>query len=286
MRSVPGLHYFGLAERHHVVRAGIRRAAVGLAIEPLVFEEKDGIVAADGGAQQAGGVERVRWKHHPQPGNVGKDTLAALRVIDGSAGKVAANGHANDAGRGERVVRAPADQRQFAAQLHHGGPDVVKELDLDHRLQSALGHAGGAAHDVGFGDRRVEYPVRTELYLQAGGELEDAALALDQFLLEIFFAAAVGDIFSEDHDALIAAHLVAQGGIDQVGHGLGRRFSCRQRPPPQPWTPRAGFRRRTRWDQDSANTHTAAPCRERVLAPAAPGQRRLADRHPPAFPAG
>jgi hypothetical protein len=34
--------------------------------------------------------------------------------------------------------------------------------------------------------------------LQAGGELEDSALAFDQLLLDVFFAAAVGDVFAED----------------------------------------------------------------------------------------
>ena len=45
-------------------------------------------------------------------------------------------------------------------------------------------------------------------------------------------------------------------------------------PLPRPWTPPAGFRRRTRWDQGSANTYTAAPCRPWVLAPAGRGQPR------------
>src|SRR4029078_1737130 len=112
-------------------------------------------------------------KHHPQSGNVGKNTLAALRVVDGPAGKVAADGHADDAGRGERVVRAPADQRQLATQLHHGGPDVVKELDLDHRLQSALGHAGSAAHNVSFSDRRVAEPGGAQICSPHSADTED-----------------------------------------------------------------------------------------------------------------
>ena len=65
----------------------------------------------------------------------------------------------------------------------HRGPDVIEELDLDHRLQSARGHADGAADDVGLRQRRVEDAVGAELALQSGGQLEDAALALDLLLL-------------------------------------------------------------------------------------------------------
>jgi hypothetical protein len=45
---------------------------------------------------------------------------------------------------------------------------------------------------------------------------------LTSFCFEIFFAAAVGDVFAEDDNALVAAHLVAQRGVDEVGHGLVR----------------------------------------------------------------
>src|SRR6202011_3385698 len=98
------------------------------------------------------------------------------------------------------VVRAPSDQGQFAAQLHHGGPDIVEELDFDYRLQSAGSHAGGATDDVGLGDGRVEYAVGTELHLQPGGQFEHATLAFDQFLLEVVLPAAVGHVFPEDHN--------------------------------------------------------------------------------------
>ncbi len=42
-----------LAEGDGVVGAGIDGAAEGLAVEALVFEEEHGVVAADGGAEQA-----------------------------------------------------------------------------------------------------------------------------------------------------------------------------------------------------------------------------------------
>src|SRR5208283_504863 len=81
-------------------------------------------------------------------------------------------------------------------------------------------HTGGAADNVGFGQRRIEDAVGAELELQASGQFEDSSLAFDQFLLEILFAAGVGYILSEDDDTLIAVHLVAQRGVDEVRHGL------------------------------------------------------------------
>ena len=65
---VAGLHNLGLAERDHVIRAGIRRAAEGLAIEPLVLEEQDWIIATDRGAQQAVSIQRVGGKTTRNPG--------------------------------------------------------------------------------------------------------------------------------------------------------------------------------------------------------------------------
>ena len=66
-----------------------------------MLEEEHGIVAADGGAQQAVGVESVGGKDDAQAGGVGEDAFAGLRVIDGAAGEIAADGHADDGGHGE-----------------------------------------------------------------------------------------------------------------------------------------------------------------------------------------
>ena len=124
------------------------------------------------------------------------------------------------AGAGEVSIRAPPHHRQLVANLVIRRPDVIKELDLNHRLQPARGHANGAAHDVGFRQRRIEDALAAKLHLQAGSQLEHAALALDLFFLQIFFAAAIRHIFAKHHNAIIAPHLVFQAGIDQVGHGL------------------------------------------------------------------
>ena len=123
------------------------------------------------------------------------------------------------AGAGPRAVGAPAHDGEFVVDLVHGRPDVIEELNLDDRLHAADSVADGAADDVGLGERRVEDALGAELGLQAGGELEDAALAFD--FGERLFAAGVGHVFAVDDDARIAAHLVVQAGVDEVGHGAG-----------------------------------------------------------------
>src|SRR5579862_1911430 len=126
--------------------------------------------------------------------------LAALRVIDGPARQISANRDANHQRAGESIIRAPADHAQLIANLHHRRPDVIEELNLDHWLQPTRGHTGGAPHDGGLSKRSVEHPVIAKLALQAERQLEDSALTLDQLALQIFFAAAVGNVFAKDHD--------------------------------------------------------------------------------------
>src|SRR2546423_1679631 len=90
-------------------------------------------------------------------------TAAAMVVqSNGAAGR-----DADHHGTGERVVRAVPQHRHLIPQLHHRGPDVVEELDLDHRFDPARRHADGAADDVGFGERRVEDAGAAEGPLQA-----------------------------------------------------------------------------------------------------------------------
>src|SRR5439155_15592002 len=76
----------GLAERDHIVRTGVRRAIVRLAIEVLRLEEQHRVVRANRGAEQSVGVEGSRGHDDAQTRQVREDTLARLAVIDGAAG--------------------------------------------------------------------------------------------------------------------------------------------------------------------------------------------------------
>src|SRR5512146_2179993 len=133
-----------------------------------------------------------------------EDALTALRVIDGPAGEIPADGHSYHSRRREVAIGAPAHQRQFVAELLHRGPDVVEELDLNHWLEPTSGHTHCAAHDIRFRQRRIEDTIAAVLGLQAGGEFENATFAFDLLLFQILFAADVGHVFAKDHDPLVA----------------------------------------------------------------------------------
>src|SRR4029077_9650228 len=105
-------------------------------------------------------------------GDMRKHALAALGVIDGPASQISADGHSYHAWGRESIVRAPADQRQLIAQLHHGRPDVIEKLDFDHRLESASSHPRGTSDYVGLGQRRVKYAIRAESKVQSFGQIE------------------------------------------------------------------------------------------------------------------
>src|SRR5258705_18866 len=213
-----------LAERDHEVGAGIRGFVVGLAVEVLVFEEQHGIVAADGGAQQAVGVEGRGRTDDAQPRDGGEDHGARLRVIDRADFQVATVGHAHDDRGAEGVARTPANGRELIAELVIGRPDVVEELDFHDGLEAPGREPDGSTNDVGFGQGGVVHAVAAELALQPPRHLEDAALALH--FLQVLHAADVGDVLAEDEDPRIARHLVLHAAVEQIHHrrGLAREM--------------------------------------------------------------
>ncbi len=234
-RQVPALLHPGRTpEGDRVVRSGVGALVVDLAVEVLVLEEEDRVLATDGGAQEPVGVLGVRGNHHPQPGDVGEENLAALAVVDRAALQVAAVGHANDHRTGEGPVRAPADEGQLVADLHERRPDVVEELDLHDRLQAAGGHADGPPHDGGLGEGGVVDPPGSVSALEVVGDLEHPPLALH--LVQALLAGAVRHVLPEDHDPRVPRHLVVQARVEQVHHRLGGAVGDR-----------LGGRRRWRW---------------------------------------
>src|ERR1700722_19750893 len=95
------LHDSCFAEWDHVIGTGIRSASVGFAVEAFVLQKQNRVVAADGGAQQSSGIERVGWEHDSHAGSMREDALATLRVVDRASGEITADGNANDHGRRE-----------------------------------------------------------------------------------------------------------------------------------------------------------------------------------------
>src|ERR687888_620203 len=95
---------------------------------------------------------------------------------DGAAREVAADGDPHDHRAREGAVAPPADRRSFRAELLHGGPDVVEELDLRTRAQPAKRLADRAPDDARLGKGGVEAPRLPELALQTHRDPEHAAL--------------------------------------------------------------------------------------------------------------
>src|SRR2546423_8009993 len=207
----------GLREGDHKIVAGVGTLVIGLAVEVLVFEEEDGVVAAYRRAQQAVRVERVRGVDDTQARYVREERVARLRVVDRAALKIPADGAAYDDGALPLVPRTPAHQGQLVPDLMIRGPDVVEELYLDDGLQPAGRHAYRAPDDVGLGERRVEDARRAELALQVGRHLEDAALALHT--VEVLLARTIRHVLAEDDDFDRARHLFVQATVDEVNNG-------------------------------------------------------------------
>src|SRR5207249_11570619 len=140
-------------------------------------------------------------------------------MVDRAALQIATVRDAHHHRAREGVAGAPPQSGQLVAELMVGGPDVVEELDLHHRLQAASREADGAAHDVRLGERGIVNPIAPELSLEPPRDLEDTALALD--VLQMLLAAHVGHVLAEHHDARIPRHLVLQAGVEQVDHRGG-----------------------------------------------------------------
>src|SRR5262249_43757187 len=151
-------------------------------IQSFVLQEQYRVITTNCCAQQSSGVKGVRGEHDPQSGCVSEDAFATLRVINSAACEISANRHSYHNGRGKGVVRPPPDDGQFIAQFHQRRQNEVEELDLNDRFDPTNRHTGGASDDVRFGERRVEYPIGSELNLQTGRQLENTALTLDQLL--------------------------------------------------------------------------------------------------------
>ena len=219
-REVGALAYNpGLAKRNHEIVARVRRFVVGLPIKMLVFEEHYRIVTTNRRSQQPVRIQRVRRIDDAQARNLGEERHARLRVINRAAFQISTDRNPHYHRRREFIARAPAQQRQLVAYLVKGRPDVIKELNLNHRLQAARGHADGPADNICFRQRRIENARAAEFALQVGSNFENAAFALD--LSQRFFARAISDVFAECDQARIAFHLSVQATIDQIDHRAG-----------------------------------------------------------------
>src|SRR6476660_9743396 len=71
------------------------------------------------------------------------------------------------------------DLRDLRDDLVEAGKNEAVELDLGDRSIAAHSQTDCGADDPGFGERGVQYPVVTEILLQAIGDAEDATKLAD-----------------------------------------------------------------------------------------------------------
>ncbi len=171
------------------------------------LEHEDRVVAADGAGEQPLGVRRVRRHDHGEPRSVRVGRLDRVGVQLGGA-HTAAVGRAH----GDRAVEAPAaavaQPRELAHQLVVRLHREAAELDLGQGHQAGDREPDRRADDHRLGDRHVEHAVRAEPVERAVGGAEHATVR--------------ADVLTQEHDALVARHLVEDRLADRRQHGHAR----------------------------------------------------------------
>ena len=100
----------------------------------------------------------------------------------------------------------------------HRRPDVIEELNLHHRLQTAHRHPDRTAGNIRLSQRRVEATFAAELGLQSSRQFENSTLAFHLALAERLVARRIGHIFAKHHNTFIPAHLIFETAVNQVRH--------------------------------------------------------------------
>src|SRR6266542_1785617 len=139
---------------------------------------------------------------------MGEDALARLAVINRASCKITTDRRTNHHRAGEAVVGPPAKRDELVANLHHRRPDIIKKLDLHHRLQPPRRHTHGSAHDAGLGKLRVVAAGTAELALKPVRRFEHPTFAL--YPGQLVFVTAVGHVLTKHNHARIATHFIAQ----------------------------------------------------------------------------
>ena len=157
-------------------------------------------------------VARIRRRHHLQPRDHHAPVLDALRMLRAEArARAVAGAHHQRAF--ELAVRHVTALREFVGDVVEAHREEIREHDLGDRLEPRHRRAHGGAEDRLLGNRRVAHAHRTEFLQQANGSLEHAAGA--------------GDVLAQEHDVLVALHLLR----DAAGDGIAIRQFRHAKPP-------------------------------------------------------
>ena len=206
------------AERH--LERLVGDLALDQPVGALVLEEQDRVRILDGRPEHARRVVGRPWDDHLEAGDVAVGGLDRLRVVQGPV-HAASPGRTDDHRQTEVPVAPIPHPRDLRDHLVVGGVDEVGELDLGDRQEPVQGHAHRDPDDAGFGQRRIDHALVSELGEEILRHAEDPA--------------ARRDVLAEHHDALVRGHLVVQGVVDRrddvlLGHSPSRsKNTCRSR---------------------------------------------------------
>ncbi len=202
--SSAGAHLARLTEGHEVLTVG---HLAGGAVTRDGLEHDDGIVGAHRAREQPLGVGGVRRHHHREPGRVRVRRLDRVGVQFRRADATAVRGTHGDRAL-EPAPAAVPETRQLADELVVRLHGEAAELDLGERHEAGDREPDRRADDRRFRDGHVEHPAGTEAVERTVGGAEDPAVR--------------ADVLAEQHDPLVARHLVEDGLADRREHGHAR----------------------------------------------------------------
>src|SRR5579863_1540732 len=164
-----------------------------------MFQVKHRIIIPNGGFEQSFGIVSGRWHNHLDARYVEEPRLRAERMKWAAFG-AAAGGAANDQRRW--YAAAPVKLARHVDNLVKTAGNEVDKLHLGDGAHTHDGRANRGTNDGSFRHRRINHTLRPELFQQAHVDFERASIS--------------ANIFAEQENGLIAAHLFA--------HGLANRF--------------------------------------------------------------
>src|SRR5437762_11127435 len=121
-----------------------------------------------------------------------------------AAANAAAYGRSNDHLRRILAARSVAVLRKLVHDLVVGRPNEIGELNFRYGHETVERHADRTTNDAPLTERSVDHTVFAELVEESLGDAEDAS--------------DFSDVFSENHDALVAPHFDAKRVVDRLDH--------------------------------------------------------------------
>src|SRR5690606_12625197 len=155
-----------------------------------------------------------------------KCSFDALRMIC-STMDIAADWDPQHCRAAEVTPGAIMHHRQFIANLHHRGPDIVTKLDSGGRVQAPPSHANGNACDSTYGKLGIKDSLHTVFFSESGSDGKDTAFPMRNILSEDIQVGIKGQLLIEcvvyriNHVYVIPARSSFADGVSHSQIGIG-----------------------------------------------------------------